>query len=314
MVGARSVGEEFAAEGRGVTTGARGGVDVYVAVEFYTGAGRRVRGHERRYRHARVGDVEQQAAFVADSGGATVPDGVVYGGGDVRVRHGGNQFRVGDQVCGLGVGGQFRDVHAQEAVDGRGRQWCELAAPEGDQHLVRRARIDHGGKQIQVRGMGAGGRRFDGAQQGPAAVQRVDLVVDGDSCRGDHLGDRPGAVQYVLDRGQADAEGTQPAQQQESIDRAGIEHPVAGGRAGGVEQTRIDRVMPPMPARLALARVWTMGAPFHAQDRLAGYAFTATDTSWAAGTGTPITGTAAELLMVVTGRTSPGQHVGGSID
>ncbi|MFD4355758.1 maleylpyruvate isomerase family mycothiol-dependent enzyme [Nocardia sp. NPDC058518] len=67
----------------------------------------------------------------------------------------------------------------------------------------------------------------------------------------------------------------------------------------------IDRVMPPTAARLSLDRVWTMGAPFHARKRLAGYSLTTTDASWTAGSGTPITGTAAELLMVVTGRTSP---------
>lgn len=67
----------------------------------------------------------------------------------------------------------------------------------------------------------------------------------------------------------------------------------------------VDRVMPPTPARLSLERVWTMGAPFHAQSRLAGYSLTTTDTSWTAGNGRPISGTAAELLMVVTGRISP---------
>ncbi|MFD6454884.1 maleylpyruvate isomerase family mycothiol-dependent enzyme [Nocardia sp. NPDC060220] len=71
----------------------------------------------------------------------------------------------------------------------------------------------------------------------------------------------------------------------------------------------IDRVMPPAPAQLALDRVWTMGAPFHAQNRLAGYSLRATDSSWTAGNGAPITGTAAELLMMVTGRTSPDERV-----
>lgn len=71
----------------------------------------------------------------------------------------------------------------------------------------------------------------------------------------------------------------------------------------------IERVMPTTAAQLSLDRVWTMGAPFHAQNRLAGYSLRTTDTSWAAGTGTPITGTAAELLMVVTGRTFPDERV-----
>ncbi|MBW0270020.1 hypothetical protein ATM97_02515 [Nocardia sp. MH4] len=67
----------------------------------------------------------------------------------------------------------------------------------------------------------------------------------------------------------------------------------------------IDQVMPTAAAQWSLERVWTMGTPFRARTRLAGYALTATDTGWHAGTGTPITGTAAELLMIVTGRTAP---------
>ncbi|MFE1592406.1 maleylpyruvate isomerase family mycothiol-dependent enzyme [Nocardia sp. NPDC058705] len=67
----------------------------------------------------------------------------------------------------------------------------------------------------------------------------------------------------------------------------------------------LDRVLPPTAAQLSLDRVWTMGAPFHAQRRLAGYALTATDAAWTAGKGTAIIGTAAELLMLVTGRTTP---------
>ncbi|MEV6657833.1 maleylpyruvate isomerase family mycothiol-dependent enzyme [Nocardia fluminea] len=69
----------------------------------------------------------------------------------------------------------------------------------------------------------------------------------------------------------------------------------------------LERTMPTAAAQLSLERVWTMGAPFHAQSRLAGYSLRTTDTSWAAGDGTPITGTAAELLMVVTGRTAPAE-------
>ncbi|APE35509.1 hypothetical protein BOX37_17890 [Nocardia mangyaensis] len=67
----------------------------------------------------------------------------------------------------------------------------------------------------------------------------------------------------------------------------------------------IERVMPTAAALLSLERVWTMGAPFHARTRLSGHALTATDTDWSAGTGTPISGTTTELLMLVTGRTSP---------
>ncbi|UGT56339.1 maleylpyruvate isomerase family mycothiol-dependent enzyme [Nocardia asteroides] len=64
----------------------------------------------------------------------------------------------------------------------------------------------------------------------------------------------------------------------------------------------LDRVMPIEAAQWSLERVWTMGAPFHARRRLAGHALTATDTGWTAGSGTPVNGTAAELLMIVTGR------------
>ncbi|MFE9786953.1 maleylpyruvate isomerase family mycothiol-dependent enzyme [Nocardia salmonicida] len=68
----------------------------------------------------------------------------------------------------------------------------------------------------------------------------------------------------------------------------------------------IERVMPTAAAQLSLERVWTMGAPFHARTRLTGYALAATDTGWTDGAGTTISGTAAELLMIVTGRTAPG--------
>lgn len=67
----------------------------------------------------------------------------------------------------------------------------------------------------------------------------------------------------------------------------------------------IERVMPTAAAQLSLERVWTMGGPFHARTRLTGYALAATDTGWTAGTGTTVSGTAAELLMIVTGRTTP---------
>lgn len=64
----------------------------------------------------------------------------------------------------------------------------------------------------------------------------------------------------------------------------------------------IERVAPTEPAQWSLERVWAMGAPFHARKRLAGYRLCATDTGWTAGSGTEVTGTAAELLMLVTGR------------
>ncbi|MBF6285736.1 maleylpyruvate isomerase family mycothiol-dependent enzyme [Nocardia cyriacigeorgica] len=63
--------------------------------------------------------------------------------------------------------------------------------------------------------------------------------------------------------------------------------------------------IPAEPARWALHRVWTMGWPFHAARKLAGYRLTATDTDWSAGEGTPIAAPASTLLLVLTGRTSP---------
>ncbi|TDP41191.1 maleylpyruvate isomerase family mycothiol-dependent enzyme [Nocardia ignorata] len=64
----------------------------------------------------------------------------------------------------------------------------------------------------------------------------------------------------------------------------------------------IERVAPTEPAQWSLERVWAMGAPFHAPERLAGYQLCATDTGWTVGSGTVVTGTAVELLMLVTGR------------
>ncbi|MFC4373777.1 maleylpyruvate isomerase family mycothiol-dependent enzyme [Nocardia halotolerans] len=71
----------------------------------------------------------------------------------------------------------------------------------------------------------------------------------------------------------------------------------------------VERVMPPAPAQWSLERVWTMGKPFHARERLAGYALSTTDTGWSTGTGTPLAGTAAELLLVATGRVSAAQQI-----
>ncbi|WP_280232843.1 maleylpyruvate isomerase family mycothiol-dependent enzyme [Nocardia cyriacigeorgica] len=63
--------------------------------------------------------------------------------------------------------------------------------------------------------------------------------------------------------------------------------------------------IPADPARWSLHRIWTMGWPFHAERELAGYRLVATDTNWSAGSGTPITAPASELLLVLTGRISP---------
>ncbi|WP_433758058.1 maleylpyruvate isomerase family mycothiol-dependent enzyme [Nocardia sp. CA-135398] len=64
----------------------------------------------------------------------------------------------------------------------------------------------------------------------------------------------------------------------------------------------ITRDMPVAAARLAINRIWTMGAPFHARKKFTGYRLVATDTDWSAGAGAAITGPLAALLLIVTGR------------
>jgi uncharacterized protein (TIGR03083 family) len=61
----------------------------------------------------------------------------------------------------------------------------------------------------------------------------------------------------------------------------------------------------PMPARAAAAaaqRAWDLRFPFHAQRRLAGLRLAATDADWAVGSGAPVEGPMAALLLLVTGR------------
>lgn len=77
-----------------------------------------------------------------------------------------------------------------------------------------------------------------------------------------------------------------------------------------------DLPVPPDAALNALERAWSMGWPFHARTKLAGYRLTATDTDWAAGDGPTISGTTLTLLLLATGRTKtvlpllagPGMH------
>lgn len=61
--------------------------------------------------------------------------------------------------------------------------------------------------------------------------------------------------------------------------------------------------VPPDAALNALQRVWSMGWPFHARKKLAGYRLAATDADWAAGDGPTIAGTTVTLLLLITGRT-----------
>ncbi|QIS10067.1 maleylpyruvate isomerase family mycothiol-dependent enzyme [Nocardia arthritidis] len=64
----------------------------------------------------------------------------------------------------------------------------------------------------------------------------------------------------------------------------------------------ITREMPVAAARSALARVWEMGAPFHAREKFSGYRLVATDGEWAEGGGPVIEGSLADLLLLTTGR------------
>ncbi|MCV2491637.1 maleylpyruvate isomerase family mycothiol-dependent enzyme [Geodermatophilus sp. YIM 151500] len=59
----------------------------------------------------------------------------------------------------------------------------------------------------------------------------------------------------------------------------------------------------PVPAAVAAAqRVWDTGFPFRARRRLSGLRLTATDTDWTVGSGAPVEGPVAALLLLVTGR------------
>ncbi|MFI6366710.1 maleylpyruvate isomerase family mycothiol-dependent enzyme [Nocardia sp. NPDC050630] len=64
----------------------------------------------------------------------------------------------------------------------------------------------------------------------------------------------------------------------------------------------ITHDMPVAAARVAINRIWTMDAPFHARKKFNGYRLVATDTDWSAGVGSPITGPVAALLLITTGR------------
>lgn len=60
--------------------------------------------------------------------------------------------------------------------------------------------------------------------------------------------------------------------------------------------------VPPEHTRRGLDRVWEMGWPFKAQQRLAGRRLRATDTDWERGDGPLTEGPALELLLLLTGR------------
>lgn len=64
----------------------------------------------------------------------------------------------------------------------------------------------------------------------------------------------------------------------------------------------ITRPVPVAAGRQSLSRVWSMGWPFHARRRLEGVAVYADDCEWSAGSGPRVSGTAAQLLLLMTGR------------
>lgn len=66
----------------------------------------------------------------------------------------------------------------------------------------------------------------------------------------------------------------------------------------------LNRQVPPSAGVIALRRTWAMGWPFHSRRRLDGIRLHAVDCDWAAGHGPVVTGTSADLLLLMTGRTT----------
>jgi uncharacterized protein (TIGR03083 family) len=65
-----------------------------------------------------------------------------------------------------------------------------------------------------------------------------------------------------------------------------------------------QRPMPLTAASTAAERIWTMGWPFHARRRFAGFRLTATDATWSRGAGPAVEGPVDALLLLMTGRTA----------
>lgn len=65
-----------------------------------------------------------------------------------------------------------------------------------------------------------------------------------------------------------------------------------------------DHPVPAAAGEAALARVWSMGWPFHARKRLAGVRLVATDADVEVGEGRVVEGTLGALLLLTTGRTA----------
>ena len=64
----------------------------------------------------------------------------------------------------------------------------------------------------------------------------------------------------------------------------------------------LDRVVPTDAAAAATQRAWSMGFPFRAEKRLAGFTLVASDHPWSAGEGAVVEAPVRALLMLVTGR------------
>lgn len=62
------------------------------------------------------------------------------------------------------------------------------------------------------------------------------------------------------------------------------------------------RLMPTVAAANAATRVWSMGWPFRARQRLSGLELVATDHRWSAGHGMLVEGPMAAILLLLTGR------------
>lgn len=66
----------------------------------------------------------------------------------------------------------------------------------------------------------------------------------------------------------------------------------------------IEHLMPSEAARAGAQRVWTMGWPFWARRRLRGVSLRAVNLTWTVGDGPEVNGNIADLLMLLTGRTT----------
>ncbi|MBP2325732.1 uncharacterized protein (TIGR03083 family) [Kibdelosporangium banguiense] len=72
---------------------------------------------------------------------------------------------------------------------------------------------------------------------------------------------------------------------------------------------RLD--IPPDAAAFAATRAWRLRRLFRTHKKLSGFRLTATDTDWAVGEGTPVTGPITALLLVIAGRQVALRHLTG---